>query len=67
MLDYLGNVKARIIPKIVRISFAKFSRLDTRGVQACDNHAGISRRAVRRRARQVSCNWTGLSALRPIE
>ncbi|WP_409191138.1 hypothetical protein [Bradyrhizobium sp. RDM4] len=41
-VDYLGNLKARIIPKIVRISFAQLLRLFARGAQARDNHASRS-------------------------
>src|SRR4051812_12310689 len=34
LVDYLGNLKARIIPKVVRISFAQLLRLLARGAQS---------------------------------
>jgi len=41
LLNYLGNVKAAIIRKIVRISFEKFLRLAARCDCGRDDHAGI--------------------------
>ncbi|MGY4342022.1 hypothetical protein [Bradyrhizobium sp. LM2.9] len=46
LLNYLGNVKAPIMSKIVWISLEKFLGLPARRAQACGNHRRFSRRAV---------------------
>jgi hypothetical protein len=67
LLNYLGNVKARIKSKIVPISFEKFLRLPARCERVRGNHEGIfAMRSLAARA-PVSCNWTKPHALRPIE
>jgi hypothetical protein len=58
LLNYLGNVKAPIMSKIVWISLEKFLGLTARRAQVCGNQRRFSRRAVRRYARALSCNWT---------
>ncbi|WP_441233209.1 hypothetical protein [Bradyrhizobium sp. 930_D9_N1_4] len=65
LLNYLGNVKARIMSQIVRISFEKFLRLPARCARACDNHAGFSRRMIWRRARP--CPVIGRGRARGVE
>jgi hypothetical protein len=53
LLDYLGNVKAPIMSKIVGTSLEKFLRLRARRAQECGNRRRFSRRAVRRYARAL--------------
>jgi len=67
LLNYPGNVKAAIICKIVRIVFAKFLRLPVIGAHRCGNPVRFLREAASRCAQPVSCIWTKLRALRPIE
>jgi hypothetical protein len=67
LLNYLGNVKARITSKIVWILLKKFSHLPARCGPWCDNRARFPQGAARAMVRPVSCNWTKLCALRPIE
>jgi hypothetical protein len=47
--NYLGNVKAPIMSKIVEVSFEKFLRVPAHGTQGYDNH---------RRFRAVQCGCT---------
>jgi hypothetical protein len=67
LLNYLGNVKARITSKIVWIFFRKFLRLPARRARACGNPAQFLQDAAWLRTRALSCNRTRSRALRPIE
>jgi hypothetical protein len=70
LLNYLGNVKAPIMSKIVGISLEKFLRLTARRAQVCGNHRRFSpaslvtvlRRCVRLRRRHCEAHHMRIAA-----